>query len=369
MLVRSCILFVACSLPNANAAQTVPAPVPAIWSSPPTYAVPPEPSTPADGSKNNDETTAPPADRLHRIAVLNFGPPSSWQGFVGDMVGTVVNAKAWRDIIPMLERDKVTDVIVRINSSGGVASEVRPFNLLFQEEYKPRFRTVGWVESASGPAAIAPYPLEEFYFMPDGNLGACTGHPFVDLDQIIRIMETASAAAKRDDKIARSLLLGAPLSCSIDGTTGEVTWFQDLSGSHVVNPVGKILTLTSDNAVKFKFARAVAATPDEVTKAMGYSKYEWAGREASKFIDENMRTNDDLEKHFVRYFNLYRNKLGAAESAPAYSTQRRSLVGIAKKHLEKMKKDWKINPNIGFTNRVDDAWLMEQDDRIKGLLK
>src|SRR5690606_8085872 len=135
-----------------------------------------------------------------------------------------VAAQAWADVVPMLERDQVDVVVVRINSGGGVPAEVARFYDVFQQEYKPRFRTVAWVESAIGAAAMSVWSLEEFYMMPQGDIGACTG-AFMEqlndlfvgqqLEDMLRLMEQMSDAAGREPKIMRSMQIMEPLSCDI----------------------------------------------------------------------------------------------------------------------------------------------------------
>ena len=69
-----------------------------------------------------------------RVAILNFGAPGSWNGEIGDTVGIQVSARAWADAVPMLERDGVDVVVVRINSGGGVLAEVLDFFEVFQQQ-------------------------------------------------------------------------------------------------------------------------------------------------------------------------------------------------------------------------------------------
>ncbi len=326
--------------------------------------------------KTNPAAPGKSASRIPRIAILNFGPPTAWQGAIGDTVGTVISAKSWRDAIPLLERDKVTDVVVRINSGGGYLAELEPFHELYEKDYKSRFRTVAWVESAISAAAMSPYPIEEFYFMPSGTLGACTGFrgayeavKGVELEEYIIAMERASRLGNRSPFIMKAMQVSVPLSCNIDDQTGAVTWFQDLSGAYIVNPGEKILTLTANEAVKFRFAKAIAATQDDLARAMGYTEWEWAGKQAARSIDDHLRANDANSKRFTHYFDLYQINLEAAQALPEGTTPRRAQVGIARKHLEEMKKAVRINPNIGTINGVPADWFTEQDELLKDLLK
>src|SRR5690606_29319347 len=127
---------------------------------------------------------------------------------------------------------------------------------------KPRFRTVAWVESAIGAAAMSVWSLEEFYMMPQGDTGACTG-AFMEqlndlfvgkqLEDMLRLMEQMSDAAGREPKIMRSMQIMEPLSCDIDPVTEEVIWYQSEIGHHLVNPVGLILMFNATDATKYKF--------------------------------------------------------------------------------------------------------------------
>lgn len=331
-----------------------------------------EPSKKKDEGKQGKK---PSASGVTRVAILNFGPPSEWQGTAGNMVGTVVNAKAWEDAIPMLEKDNVDVVVVRINSGGGLLAEMAPFQNLYEKKYKPRFRTVGWVESAISCAAMSPYVLEEFYFMPEGNLGACTGwHGNLEaikdegLSDILYRMEQVSAMGKRDPKIMRAMQIQEPLSANIDDN-GNVTFFQDESGSIKVNAPKRILTLTADVAEKIKFSRGTAATKEELAKAMGLGEVEWVGKAASDYIDQNMRKNDTAEKKFGVIYGKYAMAVQAAASLQ--DDRRKTEVGVAKRHLEELKQVAKLNPNLPLLNinKPWGMWVSEQEEYLKDLLK
>lgn len=318
---------------------------------------------------------APPiTGKAQRVAILNFGPPSDWQGVAGNMVGTVANAKGWADAVPLLKKDKVDVVVVRINSGGGLALEVPKFHDVYEKLYKPNFRTVGWVESAISAAAMGPYVLEEFYFMPEGNLGACTAFSGslnaakgMQLEIFLHWMEKASALGKRDPKIMRSMQIQEPLSANID-ENGDVTFYQNDSGGILVNPGKEILTLTAGMAEKIKFSRGTAATKEELMKVMGITEYEWAGHEAEKFIDNNMRVNDRAEKKFNSFYQKYADSVAAAQALPDRDARRRE-VGVARRHLNEIRNAVRVNPNFALLNGMPDDWFEQQDELLKELSK
>jgi hypothetical protein len=285
----------------------------------------------------------------------------------------------------MLEKEgfgKNDVVVIRINSGGGYVLETNKFQDLFQNVYKKKFRTVAWVESAISAAAMSPYPLEEMYFLPEGNLGACTAWggalqavKGLQLEQILAQMENVSREAGRDPKIMRAMQIMEPLSASIDQVTGEVTWFQDeSSGDTCLNHKGHILTLTAPDAVKFKFAKGIAKDREELAKAMGLTEVEWAGQGASEYIDNFMREAEKTEKKFDEVLSKYIMALQLAQSARDRQ-ERAAQVGRARGFLDQMEKWIGLNPNFQFhfANRVgallDKEWFEIQRERLKDLLK
>ena len=128
-----------------------------------------------DAKKTDAKKDEPKHSGATRVAILNFGCPSEWQGKYGDMVGLQVNADSFRRAIPLLEKDHTDLVVIRVKSGGGALSELAKFHEVFEKEYKPKFRVVAWIESAISAAAMSPWVIEEMYFYPQGNIGACTG--------------------------------------------------------------------------------------------------------------------------------------------------------------------------------------------------
>lgn len=322
------------------------------------------------------------AGDVHRIAILNFGPPSTWSNECGNMVGGEISAAAFERAVPILKRDKITDVVIRVNSGGGMLAELAPFHKVFSE-YKTSFRTVVWVESAISCAAMSPWILEEFYMLPNGNIGACTawsgaleameGWP---LQQLLIDMEEVSKKANRDPKIMRAMQIQEPLSATIDPVTGNVQWFQDTSGEKVLNPPGQILTFNAADAVKYKFAKAIAADKEELATAMlGQGvEYVFAGREASDYIDNQMRTNDKANKEAIEVVVKYARAIQEAASIQDRE-ERGAAVGRAKRMLAQLESWVKANPNQRFLlggyvgGVLDREWFAIQRERLRELMK
>jgi len=341
-----------------------------------TEAAPAKTRTETASKSSSSASKAPAADGVRRIAIMNFGPPSSWQNEIDTTVGIQISADAWKRAVPLLEKDGVTDVVVRINSGGGLLLELQRFMDVYEKEYKPKFRTVAWIESAISAAAMSPWVLEEFYFLPEGNIGACTGFSGrlnaikgPQLEMVLYQMEEASRKGKKDPKIMRAMQIQEPLSATIDERTGQVTWFQDVtSGDHLVNPVGQVLTITANEAVKLKLGKAVVATPDELARARGYQEYVWAGNEAIAFVDKNMRDNDKADKNWQVTAEKYQRTVGVA--AQIQDRQRRGAeVGIARRHLAELKRLFSGNPNFALMYGTDEEWFREQEELLKRLMR
>lgn len=319
---------------------------------------------------------------VHRVAMLHFGPPSSWGGIYDDMVGREVSAAAFERAIPLLEKDGVTDVIVRINSGGGALMELEPFHRTF-EKYKQKFRTVAWVESAISAAAMAPWVLEEFYMMPNGNIGACTGWSGaltavkgIELEQVLIMMEKASKKANRSPFIMRAMQIMDPLSATIDPVTGNVEWKQSTAGNKILNPPGQVLTLNAQDAVEYKFAKAICASKEELVETMlGKGvEYEWAGAEATALIDNSIKTNDKANKEAVEVVVKYVRAIQEAASIQDRE-ERGAAVGRARRMLGQLESWVKQNPNQQYflANYVgailDREYFTIQRERLRELAR
>jgi hypothetical protein len=321
-----------------------------------------------------------------RVAIITLG-----EGGDKDMVGLYMTAKALQDAIPLLERDKVDTVVFRINSGGGLGLEVQRLSDVIQNEYKPRFRVVAWIESAISAAAMTAHCIEEIYFAPEGNYGACTGFrsggSWVaiadrELEDMLFEMEKISARGKHDDKIMRSMQIMEPLSCDID-PDGTVRWYQNEQGQHLVNPKGRILTFNSQTAEKFKFSQGTARTIDELADAMGLPEVHWVGVKKPGYawpiskaeqaqIDYRNKVNKD-EKQLKEYWQAYNANIAAAEAEPE-KEDRGQWVGKARAALNKIKSMVKNNPNFALLtfNMLPSEWndwLADQDQRLRDLMR
>ncbi len=336
----------------------------------------PQGQTAAEAKK--DLKAAAPGSHPTRVAVLNFGPPSSWQGETGSTVGLHISADNFESVIPLLERDKVDVVVVRINSGGGYTFEAENFHRVFRE-YQKKFRTVTWIESAISCAAMSPWVIKEQYMMPQGNIGACTmwsgrlvASKGLSLEQVLYQMEQVSAETGRNVLLMRSMQIEQPLSASVDPVTGVVTYYPDpISGDIMLNDGMHILTLTADVAEKIKFSSGTAATLDELMKVMGIQEYEVAGEQATKKVDEYMRDATRLEHHRDEIYAKYTIAVAAAAALQGDEnrTQRGAQVGIARRHLNELRRLINLNPMFAYIEEggIPPEWFEEQERMLREL--
>lgn len=338
----------------------------------------------ADAKPAKTETTSARRSGAPRAAVISL------EG----TVGIQMTAKTLQDLIPVLEKELGSDgsgiVVFKINSGGGLLLEIQRLSDVIHNEYKPRFRTVSWIESAISAAAMTSHCIEEIYFLPEASYGACTGWSGQlvavkgrGLEGVLYMMEQISARGGYDPLIMRAMQINEPLSCTIDPRTGEVSWYKNEDGQHVVNSAEKILTLTAPEAEMYKFSKGTASNLDQLTRAMGYQEVEWVGEDRSGFIYPISKAEDlmlayrdrvtDDEERTREYLTNYGQARGLATGAPLEARAR--FVGRAKQHLRKIEAMVRNNPNFALLNwnmTIEDwenDWLEVEEKYLADLLR
>lgn len=324
-----------------------------------------------------------------RAAIITLGESGG-----KDMVGLFMTAHVLKEIKPVLQKENIDVVVFLINSGGGALLEIQRLSDVIEEEYKSPdgFRTVAWIESAISAAAMTAHSIEEIYFMPEGNYGACTGYSGAlkamkgrDLEQVIFMMEKISARGSHGDDgtIMKAMQhFDYPLSCNID-ENGDVSWHQNEEGEFLVNPEGRILTFDSQTALKYGFSNGTAETLNELEALMKIGEVEWVGREVKGFFypiskaeEINMRFRDktfDDQERANEYFLIYQAAIGLATSQQDKKT-RGMFVGKARSQLNAIVAMVRNNPNLalfvmGMTNEQFDQWVADQRQLLKDLMR
>ncbi len=290
------------------------------------------------------EATAPKEganDGAVRVAFITLGEPPR------DMVGPYMNASALKESIKRLEPSNPDIVVLLINSGGGAVSEIQKLSDVIQNDLKPKYRTVAWIHSAISAAAMTAHACNEIYFMTKGNYGACTafssgsgGAQAVEgrfLEELLFMAEKFSARGGYDPLIMRSMQIEEPLSCDID-ENGVVRWRADDGGKYLVNPKGKILTLNSQDAIRFKFAKGVADTKPELMRLLvGESEWVEVGQEADKYQQQHREATASAELALNDLFRKLTIAVQAALGSVGNAEERGKQVGIARRHLGELR--------------------------------
>lgn len=352
------------------------------------------------GNATGDAAPATPTPPTEDLGVEAAKKPGEVRGVVltlGDrdnnMVGVYMVASVLQEVIPELEKELGTDhtgvVVLRITSGGGYGSEVQKISDVIHNEYKKRWRTVGWIETAISAAAMSSHCLEEIYLTPNGNYGACTGFygsldkpvQGFELEQSLAEMERISIRGGYDPKIMRSMQIQDPLSCTIL-PTGEVKWYgDDTSGEILVNRKREILTFDAKLAEKTHFSKGTADSLDDLARLMGYKEIHWMGKNVSglpwpvsraekRQMDFRKQARTDQDS-IQSWYNLFQTNVGIAAQMPR--DQRGPWLGKARSYLDKIRAIVRNSPNFAiftFGGRKEfEEWVKEQEKILAELSK
>ena len=343
----------------------------------------PSPTTLSPANEQPEPTKRAVSPGAPRAVVLSFGDADKDQ----DMVGTYLTAASLRECIPMLEEDNIDIVVLRVNSGGGALLEIERISDLLHNEYKPRFRTVAWIDYAISAAAMTPHALPEQYFMRRGAYGASTGWYGAlqavagrDLEEVLYLMELISERGGHDPRIMRAMQIMEPLSVDLDENGRVEAMYQNTQGEAVINKPERVLTLTSQSAQQIGFATGIADTLDELAKAMGLTEVEWVGDKVEGVAWPVSRADKHLrrfreqtardERSINEYYTGYEVAVELARGAPENSRGR--FIGFARRNLNSMVRMVDNNPNLAlfiFNTSEEDfrKWVREQEQLLRDL--
>jgi len=304
-----------------------------------------------------------------RVAFITLGESGR------DMVGTYLNAEALKRSYELLEGDNPDIVVLHINSGGGYLHEVQYLSDVIEDHYKKSYRTVAWINSAISAAAMTALACNEIYFMTRGNFGAATGYSSTGpgqtrpvsgraLEEALYMMERISARGGYDPLIMRAMQIHTELSCDID-ENGVVHWRNDLKGQHIVNPKDRILTFNSRDAMRYKFARGIADTKDDLVRQLvGDQEWVEVGQAAAAYQYEYREATHRAELSMNR---VWRNLQVAMQAAARANDQqdRNRHVGMARRSLTELRSHARRSSGIAFYNGLNDDLFRELEDILR----
>ena len=183
-------------------------------------------------------------------------------------------------------------IILELTTGGGAVVEMEQIARTILEAKKKK-RFVAWVHEAISAGCATASLCNEIYFSTMGTAGSMTafaGGSSWQGQELERWLQTAGdwmEAGGRSRLIARAMI-HSPLMLSYDKDpdTGEVTFYDNLSGEFILSRKGDNLTFNSTNAVHCGFADGVADTTEELAKLLDMPRW----REISDF---GRRLHDD----------------------------------------------------------------------------
>ena len=202
-------------------------------------------------------------------------------------------------------------LIFRLNTGGGLVTEGERFAHLMPE-IKKRHRCIAWIEEAiSGGCAFAVL-CDEIYFMTEGAAGSITAFSGTvslkgrELEEWIENLGNWFEEGGRSRLIAQAMI-HAPLMLSYDKDpdTGEVTFYNDLSGEFILSRPGQNLTFNASNAVHCGFADGIADTEEDLAKLLDLPEWHEKssfGRNLSKSWNSTVKqAKHDIPILLARY--------------------------------------------------------------------
>lgn len=351
-----------------------------------------EAEAPEGDTPTTDQTpaAATPATPVEQPKASKPGPGATKIAFVTlgdnrgskDMVGPYMNAGALRESIRILKdlpEDEKPDILVLwIDSGGGALLEIDRLTSTIQSAKKD-FRTVAWIRSAISAAAMTAWACEEIYMMSNAPIGACTGFrgdtgeavKGKQLAQVLADMEDVSRQGKHEPLVMRAMQICRPqfprnpLTADID-ENGNVTWYDGPQGEHLVCPEDRILTLNALDATKFKVARGIADTKDELARLMGCAEWVEVGQDADRYQErfrDNYKLAETKMQELQAKINIQLEFAGGAEN----EQDRNAYIGRALSFLREMRAHVRQSPSLAEYAGYSDRWFNEMEERLKSM--
>lgn len=207
-------------------------------------------------------------------------------------------------------------IVIRLNTGGGLLLEGEDIHDALAEIRK-RHRIVAWIEEAISAGCQTAISCDEIYFMTEGTAGSITAFAGTTalkgaekqhwIDTLGMWMEEGGRS-----RMIAAAMVGAERSLSYDKDekTGEVTWYDDLSGEFILSRPGQNLTFNSSNAVHSGFAQGIADTEQELARLLDLPEWKELGN-GRKIMSDWMTlfTNGTDEINKI-WFRLQRAGIG-----------------------------------------------------------
>ncbi|MEM7230319.1 MAG: hypothetical protein AAF432_16055 [Planctomycetota bacterium] len=255
--------------------------------------------------------------------------------FVLPMEGTVGVSFRHDEVLKFVEEvDKYGPgqiIIFEVDSPGGLVTEAEQLERTIADIRK-RHRCIAWIEEAISGGCAFSILCPEIYFRTEGTAGSVTafaGTKAWEGEQLriwLNKLGDWMEGGGRNRYIAEAMI-HAPLMLSYDRDeeTGEVEFYNDLSGEHVLSRPGENLTYNSSNAHHSGFADGVADTNEELAELLDLPRWHEKSDAGRKIAADWQRTVERCEAELPRLFAQYQNNRGSTDGREVIGTQIRVL--------------------------------------------
>ena len=190
-------------------------------------------------------------------------------------------------------------IVFIIDSGGGAVTEMEQIHKTLME-IKKRHRLVAWIKQAISAACATAMHCDEIYFMTNGTAGAMTafaGTVAWSGEKLEEWQQRAGdwmEAGGRSRYIAEAMIHNPNLlSYDKDEDTGEVTFYNDLSGETILSRKGENLVFTASSALDSGFSDGTANNEQELAELLDLPEwYETSdyGRKIAESWQKNVKT-------------------------------------------------------------------------------
>ncbi len=205
-------------------------------------------------------------------------------------------------------------IVLVIDSGGGLITEMETIHETMIT-IKKRHRLVAWVKKAISAACATAMHCDEIYFMTNGTAGAMTafkGTKSWSGDELELWLTNAGdwmESGGRSRYIAEAMIHNSKLlSYDKDADTGEVTFYNDLSGETILSRTSENLVFTASNALDCGFSDGTASNEQELAELLDLG--EWY--EISDYGRRIAKDWQDLVKRGQHELRLLQERLSYA---------------------------------------------------------
>ncbi len=202
-------------------------------------------------------------------------------------------------------------IILELTTGGGAVVEMEQIARVLLD-VKQRHRVVAWVHEAISAGCATAMLCNEIYFSTMGTAGSMTmysGSTSVSGQELQNWLQRGGewAEAGGNHRYIAHAMIHAPLMLSYDKDpeTGEITYYNDLSGEYILSRPGDNLTLNASNAVHSGFADGIADTTDDLAELLDLPEWREVNDYGRRLHDDWNALVDRAERELPRLMARY----------------------------------------------------------------